>query len=689
MNGTLMKRLLVSTVLALGVGALLITAYHRQFFAAAQAQSTDFLFAARAGEQSRTTVIVGIDQRSYRDLLPEYGPLANWPRTLYARALDALRAAGARVVMLDIFFDAPKPDDPDLIAAMQQMGSVIAPLEAQGPKALHPRPGVAQEFEIVVSPASAIRSAAAAEGTVNVTTDRDTVVRSLPLLLEAKGHVHPALALATVARYIRRPAVLDADATDEAVYGAGRAIPLIDNGRMLINFLGPPSSPERGGAFAILPFVDLLNGSFSPDIVRDKIVLLGLTILGVDEFATPTTAETRMWGVEVQANIVDTILGQRFLAPNSASVTNLLVCAAALIGTWLAALLRPIRAAMGLLGLLLLYLLVGGILFDRGTLLNLVYPPAALALGFAVSQVYRLLIEQAQQRTMRDIMARYLSPSVSQWVLNQPERLTLGGETRTMTAFFCDLRGFTTLSQAMEPQALVTLLNDYMSAMTEIVFRHDGVLDKYIGDEIMAFWNAPMDQSDHAARACAAALDMIQRLHELRAQWKERGSPELDLGIGINTGPMVVGNMGSRNRLAYTVLGDAVNIASRLQGATKDYGTRVLVGETTMKAAGESFMYRYLDRVQVKGRTEALTVYEVVSYRHQVDPEMEAMLKEYAKGIELYRAGQWTDAAALFDKILASHPGDGPSALYLRRSREFAATPPPSDWNGVTILKTK
>jgi adenylate cyclase len=344
---------------------------------------------------------------------------------------------------------------------------------------------------------------------------------------------------------------------------------------------------------------------------------------------------------------------------------------------------------MGLLGLLLLYLLAGGILFDQGTLLNLIYPPAALALGFAVSQVYRLLFEQAQQRTMRDVMARYLSPSVSQWVLNRPERLTLGGETRTMTAFFCDLRGFTTLSQAMEPQALVALLNDYMSAMTEIVFRHDGVLDKYIGDEIMAFWNAPMDQPDHAARACATALDMVQRLHELRAQWKERGNPQLDLGIGINTGPMVVGNMGSRDRLAYTVLGDAVNIASRLQGVNKDYGTRVLVSEATMKAAGESFTYRYLDRVQVKGRTEPLAVYEVVSYRNQLDPETTAMLELYAKGIELYHAGQWTDASDLFLRLLASHPGDGPSALYLRRSREFAVTPPPPDWNGVTILKTK
>jgi len=689
MNQALMKRLLVSTALALAVGALLTAAYHRQFFAAAQVQSTDFLFASRSGEQSQTTVIVGIDQRSYRELLPEYGPLVNWPRSLYATVLDTLREAGARVVVVDIFFDAPKPEDPGLITAMRRAGNVIVPLEAQGPKTLHPRPGVAQEFEVFVSPTAAVLSAAVAKGTVNVTTDRDTVVRSIPLLLEANGDVHPALALTTVAQFIRRPTVLDADATDDTVYGAGRAIPLINHGRMLINFLGPPSSPERDGTFTILPFVDVLKGSFKPDIVRDKIVLLGLTIRGVDEFATPTTAETRMWGVELQANIVETILAERYLVPISASTTTILVCAAALIGTWLAALLRPIRAAMGLLGLLILYLLASGVLFDQGTLLNLIYPPGALALGFAVSQVYRLLFEQAQQQMMRDVMARYLSPSVSQWILKRPERLTLGGETRTMTAFFCDLRGFTTLSQAMDPQALVSLLNDYMSAMTEIVFRHDGVLDKYIGDEIMAFWNAPMDQLDHANRACATALDMVQRLHELREQWKVRGSPQLDLGIGINTGPMVVGNMGSRDRLAYTVLGDAVNIASRLQGVNKDYGTRVLVSEATKRAAGDSFVYRFLDHVQVKGRTEPLAVYEVVAYKCKVDPSTDGMLEKYARGIELYQARQWAEAGDLFRELLASHPGDGPSELYLRRTREFAVTPPPPDWSGVTVMKTK
>ena len=684
-----MKRLLVSTLFALVIGALLAAAFSRQFFAVAQVHSTDFLFASRSSEPSQTTVIVGIDQRSYRELLPVYGPLVNWPRTLYAKVLDVLQEAGARVVVFDIFFDASKPEDPDLIVALRRAGNVILPREAQGPKRLYPRPGVAQEFDVMVSPAPAIAAAAAAAGTVNVTTDRDTVVRSLPLILEAKNELYPTLALAAVSRFVRRPTVLDAEATDTTVYAAGRAIPLVDRSRMTINYAGPPSSLEGRDTFTILPFMDVLNGSFDPAVVRDKLVLVGLTIRGVDEFATPTTTETRMWGVEVQANIVETILHERYLVPISHSTTTGLLFAAALIGTWLAALLRPIRAAIVLLIVLVLYLLASSILFDQGTLLNLVYPPSAVMLGFAVSQVYRVTFEQAQQQILQSVMARYLSPSVSQWVLKQPERLTLGGETRTMTVFFCDLRGFTTLSQAMDPQALVALLNDYMSAMTEIVFRHDGVLDKYIGDEIMAFWNAPMDQPDHAQRACAAAVDMVERLRRLRVQWKERGGPQLELGIGINTGSMVVGNMGSRDRLAYTVLGDAVNIASRLQGVNKDYGTRILIGEETKRAAGEGFIYRYLDLVQVKGRDKSLAVYEVVARMGQLDPARTAMLERYAQGVECYQSRRWAEAADLFADLLAGYPGDGPADLYLRRCREFVIAPPPPGWDGVTMRATK
>ena len=286
-------------------------------------------------------------------------------------------------------------------------------------------------------------------------------------------------------------------------------------------------------------------------------------------------------------------------------------------------------------------------------------------------------------------MARYLSPTVSHWVLRDPTRLTLGGETRVMTVLFSDLRGFTSMAHRLDPQALVDLLNEHMSAMTEVVFRHDGVLDKYIGDAIMAFWGAPMAQPDHAARACRPRSTWSRGSRELQADWARRGLPRPDCGIGINTGPMVVGNMGSRARLAYTVIGDAVNVASRLEGLSKEYGTRVVVGEATREATGAAFEYRFLDVVAVKGRSEPLAVHEVMALAGGLDATRRARLARYAEGVGHYRARRFAEARGVFAKLGAEWPEDGPTALYLRRSEALLADPPPVDWDGVYVARTK
>ena len=688
MTSRVRKRLLLSLAIALIIAGLLTVAYLLALLSTAQIRSTDFLFASSGQTRAVSTVMVGIDQRSYRELLPQYGPMVSWPRSLYAQAVDRLAQAGARVIAFDLFFDAPTADDRELIAAIARAGNVVTPVEAQGPRQLLPGPGIAQEFEAFVRPIAPIAKAAATEGTVNVTTDQDSVIRSLPLVIRAGGQDVPALALAAVARFVRRPAVLDVPPEISVVYAAGRAIPILESGSMLINYLGPPSVPGQDGAFPIIPLVDVVRGRFEPTLVKDKIVLIGLTIRSMDEFATPTTMGTRMWGVEILGNAIETILSERALAPASHELTITLIATLALAATLCAA-LPPMWAPVATGGLLVLYLLAASLAFDRGLLLNMIYPPLALSLSFSLIMIYRVVFEQAEQRTIRGVMARYLSPSVSQWALKDPERLALGGETRTMTVLFSDLRGFTSLSQNMDPQALTALLNEYMTAMTEIVFQHDGVLDKYIGDAIMAFWNAPMEQEDHARRACDTALDMLARLQTLQADWAGRGLPALDIGIGINTGRMVVGNMGSRDRLAYTVLGDAVNVASRLEGLNKEYGTRIVIGEETRSAAGERFHYRFLDLVAVKGRSEPLAVFEISGRTGQLDAAAVDRLDRYAQGIALYRQRRWADASTCFRLLQDTDGADGPSTLYLRRSLAFAESPPPPDWDGVFVATTK
>jgi adenylate cyclase len=683
------RRLLVYGLLAALLTALLGGGHLADVLATLRAQATDLLFATRPGRRAESTVIVGIDQPSYQALLPRHGPLSAWPRSLYARVIDDLSAAGARVIVFAVFFDAPKPEDGELAAAMRHAGNVVVPVLAQGPRAFDPRPGVAQEFETFIRAAPAVRGGAVAEGVANITTGRDSVVRSLPVLLHAAGETLPTLSLVTVARHARRPGVIDAPATPRTVFAAGRAIPLVEHDTMLINFLGPPSGPRRRGPFRIVSFVDVLERRFDPAAVRDRIVLIGPAIRGVDEHATPTTRDIRMWGVEILANAVDTILHQRFLVPVPKGLSVVTIAVLALMGTALAAAWRPLLAGLAMLAVLGAYVTLAAVLFDAGWLLDLVFPPAALLLAFAGALGYRVVFDEAEQRVLQDAMARYLSPAVSRWVLEDFDRLRLGGELREMTVLFSDLRRFTTLAHELPPEVVVSLLNLYRTEMTERVFAEDGVLSQYAGDAIEAFWNAPMDQPDHARRACATALAMTGALTRLQPEFARRGWRDLDMAVGINSGPMVVGNMGSRARLAYTAVGDAVNVAARLEGLSKEYGARLVVGEATYVAAGDAFEYRFLDVVAVVGRDTPLSVYELLGPAGCLGPEAARRLARYHEGLALYRGRRWGEALACFDELAASMPGDGPVELYRRRSREMLEHPPPPDWDGVHVAQRK
>ena len=340
------RRLLASGAPALGVALLLSAAFLSGLLAGSRTRLGDLLFVVRPSQPARSTVIVGIDQRSNQALLARHGPLSAWPRTLYADALDALQTAAPRVIVLAIFFDAERPEDGALAEAMRRAGNVVVPVVAQGPMAFDPRPGVAQEFETFLRPAASVRQAAAAEGLANVTTSRDSVVRSLPLLLRAGGEEVPSLALTIVARFARRPVVLDAPAEPGVVHAAGRAIPLAEHDTMLIDFLGPPSEPGGRGPFPVISFVDVLEGRFDRALVQDRIVLLGPTIRGVDEHATPTTGDSRMGGIEIVGNAVETVLHQRFLRPVPPPVTVLLIALMALLAALVVAVWRPLPAGL-------------------------------------------------------------------------------------------------------------------------------------------------------------------------------------------------------------------------------------------------------------------------------------------------------------------------------------------------------
>lgn len=685
--------------LSLAVAIPLAIACHVGILSSAQVAASDLLFRTHAVQPAESTVIVGIDQRSYRALLPVHGPLSQWPRSLYAQVLDALRAPvpgaspgqsmGPRVIAFGVFFDSERPEDPELAAAMRRTGNVVLPVVAQGARDFEPGPGVAQRFDVFLRPPAELRAAADGEGLANVTVAPDSVVRGLPLLLTAGHERLPSIALTLAARYARRPTVLDREPRPGVVYAAGREVPVSESDIMTINFLGPPSTVDGRGPVRIVPFVDVLEGRFDRALVRDRIALIGPTIRGVDEYSTPTTSQTRMWGIEILAQAIETVVHQRFLVPAPGWVTIGAIVVLAVLGGALTYMRSPWRAAFGALVLVAAYLTAAAVAFEGGIVANLIYPPAALLGAFGVTLAHRVVFAERGRRLAREAMDRYLSPSVGRWVLADPRRLSLGGELREMTVLFMDLRQFTTLSHSLPPETLVELLNRYRAIMSDVVFAHDGVIVQYAGDAIEAFWNAPMDQPDHARRACAASLDMSAAVAAIRPEFEAQGWEGVELGIGINTGRMVVGNFGSRRRLEYAVVGDPVNVAARLEGLTKLYGVRVIAGDDTRAAAGDAFEWRFLDLVAVKGRPEPLRVWEVVGRADQISAARRNALARYAEGVELYRSRRFEEAAVRFGALAEDVPGDGPVELYVERSRRAVAAPPPLDWDGVHIAQIK
>jgi adenylate cyclase len=683
------RSLLHGFAIAVAVTVLIGTASLLGVLATLRVRATDVFFNARPVRPARATAIVAVDDRSHRILRERHGAMSAWPRAVYADALRSLARARPRVIGLAIFFDTAKPGDDALAEAIRDAGNVVTPAIAEKPRTVEVDAASAQDFDALVRTVPSLRADAVGEGVVNVTSGRDGVVRRLPLIVRVDGADVPSLALAVVARFTRRPVVLDGPARPGRVDAAGRRIPVEDGATMTINYLGPPFAGDRAGPFAVVPLIDVIEGRFDPVLVRDRIVLLGVTIPGVAEHPTPTTGARRMPGVEVLGHAIETILDQRYLVPVSPGASMTTIVVLALAGAGLVAVLRPFAAGAAVLTALALYLVAAGLFFDGGTVLDLVYPPAALVTAFGLALTDRLVFEQAQQRLVREAMGRYLSPAVSRWLLEDPDRLVLAGELREMTVLFTDLRGFTTVTHALPPQTVVALLNEYRTAMTEIVFRHDGVLAQFVGDAIEVFWNAPMDQPDHARRACDTALDMIASVRELGPGFARRGWPGLAMGVGINTGALIVGNMGSEQRFAYTAVGDPVNVAARLEALTKEYRVDMVVGDATRLAAGDAFAYRFLDVVVVPGRPEPLQVWEIIGRNEEVDTATAEFLRAYQRGIVLYRSREWEEAASVFATLVADRPGDQPSALYRRRSLDLLEHPPPSGWNGVYVSRVK
>jgi adenylate cyclase len=466
----------------------------------------------------------------------------------------------------------------------------------------------------------------------------------------------------------------------EGIQLGERFIPTDEHGELLINYLGPPKT------FPYVSISDILEGRFARDTFKDKIVLVGATAMGTHDLRS-TPLSPLFPGIEIHATVINNILTQEFITkPSWSTVFDLLAIVSLGLITGVA--LPRMNAVRGLcfaIALFVLHILVARWLFVQNRAwLNIVFPLLVLSLNYTALTAYYYVTEEKERNRITGTFKQYVTPVVIDELLKNPDRLKLGGEEKVLTVLFSDVVGFTGYAERYSPGEMIDILGDYYGMMTEQIFRYQGTLKEYVGDEIMAFFGAPLDQADHAQRACKAAIAMRETLRALRDEWVKTGRPALKARTGINTGPMLVGNLGSRYRFAYGVLGDQVNLGSRLEALCKMYGTEILIGENTAKLVKDDFILRQIDAVRVAGRRQSLFIYELVQRSGAALPHaQEQALKHYAAGYAAYCEKRWGDALKHFELGLDTRPDDGPSHTMADRCRLFSSSPPPETWDCV------
>ena len=423
-------------------------------------------------------------------------------------------------------------------------------------------------------------------------------------------------------------------------------------------------------------------------LIDGKIALIGeVAEVAHDQFETPVG---NIFGVEVIANSIATILRSGPLKAASLGLELLLgfLLLALFLCTRLIQAPLP-RNSLSIAVMLLYVLLTFYTYISFGLVFSMSYLLIASVFSLLCINIRFYLAEMGQKTQIREMFGQYLSPKVVEDLVDDPSKIQLGGEEREMTAFFSDIQGFSAISERLTPTELVQLLNDYLTDMCHIIISSEGTVDKFEGDAIMAFWGAPTRQSDHAQRACFAAIDMNNRLIELRVKAVQEGITPLTVRMGVNTGQMVVGNMGSSQRMNYTIMGDAVNLASRLEGANKAYGSGMMISESTYRSCEEDIDVRELDRIMVVGKSEPVTVYQLLSRKNQTTGADADLVDQFSKGLEFYKAGDFRLAKSEFSSCLEIFADDGPALTYISRCQAFADNPPDADWDGVYRLTEK
>jgi len=682
---------------------------------------------------ARPVTIVDIDEAS----LAKLGQFP-WPRTRIADLITGLTKLGAVVIAFDIVFSEPDRLNPDVAAdtfrdldeetrsrlralpsndqiladAMRRSRVVLGEsglpeVQSEFDKSL-PLTGLAMlgeepqpfmlEWPGLLRNVPLLEAAAAGRGLFTIWPERDGIVRRVPVMMLAQGATMPSLSfeMLRVATGTDTIFIKSDQAGIKSIGVKGFQIPTDRNGQLWVHF-------AHHDPRILVSALDVIEGKVAPEKIKGQMVLIGTSAVGLNDNKT-TPVDPSMPGVEIHAQVIESALTRAVLTqPNYGIAVEL--CAAILFGILVIA-FAPLFGPVTLVavGALFATLLIGTSWYfytQHRLLIDFTYPLLSTTSIYLTLIFTSFVREQRQRKQIRTAFAQYMSPTLVEQLAQSPEKLVLGGEEREMTIMFSDVRGFTTISESYknDPQGLTALMNRFLTPLTNAILERKGYIDKYMGDAIMAFWNAPLDDREHQVNACEAAVDMLERIDVLNKQRefeaKEGGHVymPLNVGVGLNTGTCVVGNMGSDLRFDYSVLGDSVNLASRLEGQSKEYGFPIIVGSRTALAAREKFAILELDFIMVKGKKEPEVIYAIAG---RADTAHSALFQRWRNlTIEMlacYRNRDWEGALAAIERGRRTDEARSLELLYNlyeARIRGYQENPPPEDWNGAFALLTK
>jgi adenylate cyclase len=681
----------------------------------------------------RPVTIVDIDEKS----LSKLGQWP-WPRTRIADLVANLTKLGAVVIAFDVIFSEPDRLNPDAAAdtfrnldeatreklrALPSNDQVFAdtmrrsrvvlgesglPMVLSEPDPTLPVTGLAMlgeepqrfmfKFRGLLRNTAVLEKAAAGRGLLTINPERDGIVRRVPMIMQAQGTTMPSLSFEMLRVVTGTDTIfIKADLAGLTSIGVkGFQIPTDRNGQLWVHF-------AHYDPALYVSATDVLEGTVRPEMIKNKLILIGTSAVGLNDIKT-TPVSASMPGVEIHAQVLEAALTKSLLAQPPHG--PLLEFGAALLLGLLVIAFAPMFGPVTLVivGALFASLLVGTSWYyytQHRLLVDFTYPLLSTTTIYLTLIFTSFVREQAQRRQIRSAFGQYLSPALVAQLAQSPEKLVLGGESRDMTIMFSDVRGFTTISEAFkhDPQGLTTLMNRFLTPLTNAILARKGTIDKYMGDAIMAFWNAPLDDKEHELNGCEAALDMLERIdalnkiREVEAQETGITFIPINVGVGLNTGSCVVGNMGSDLRFDYSVLGDTVNLASRLEGQTKEYGFSIIVGSKTAMAIKEKFAILELDFIMVKGKKEPEVIYAVAGREDTAHSERFQRLRNLTiEMLACYRNRDWVGALEAIERGRKTDVADSLEQLYgmyEERLHAYQETPPPPDWNGAFQLLKK